>query len=256
MVDTHTHIYLSEFDADREGVVARAREAGVARLVLPNVDLTTVQRLSETVAQYPGFCVPAMGLHPTSVDGGYRDALDEISRLLDGGSYCAVGEIGLDFYWDKTWAAEQIDAVKRQMTWASERNLPVIIHCREAMPEMLQVLDALKPLPLRGVFHSFAGTVEDIQVIAEAGDFYFGINGVATFKNVHIDDVVRAIGLHRLLLETDAPYLAPVPFRGKRNEPAYVTATARYLADVLSVSLPELDEQTSRNAARLFGWPA
>ncbi|MCH5327406.1 MAG: TatD family hydrolase [Coprobacter sp.] len=254
MVDTHTHIYLPEFDADREAVVGRAREAGLTRLVLPNVDLTTVQPLTETVAQYPGFCLPAMGLHPTSVDDGYRQTLDAVFRLLDEGAYCAVGEIGLDLYWDKTYAAEQIDALKQQMIRASEKNLPVIIHCREAMPEMLQVLEELKPLPMRGVFHSFAGTVDDVAVIAAAGDFCFGINGVVTFKNVHIDDVVREIGLHRLLLETDAPYLSPVPFRGKRNEPAYITATAKYLADVLQVSLPELDEHTTRNAARLFGW--
>ena len=254
MVDTHTHIYLPEFDADREAVVGRAREAGLTRLVLPNVDLTTVQPLTETVVQYPGFCLPAMGLHPTSVDDGYRQTLDAVFRLLDEGSYCAVGEIGLDLYWDKTYAAEQIDALKRQMIRASERNLPVIIHCREAMPEMLQVLEELKPLPMRGVFHRFVGTVDDVAEIAAAGDFCFGINGVVTFKNVHIDDVVREIGLHRLLLETDAPYLSPVPFRGKRNEPAYITATAKYLADVLQVSLPELDEHTTRNADRLFGW--
>ena len=253
MIDTHTHIYLTEFDNDRDDVVLRAREAGITKVVLPNVDLTTIRPLDEAVNRYAGFCIPAMGLHPTSVDSNYKKVLDHIAKLLDTSEYCAIGEIGLDLYWDKTFISEQIDALIQQMTWASSKKLPVIIHCREALPEILQVLKDLRHLSLQGVFHSFSGTPDDVSMISEFGDFYFGINGVATFKNVHLEDVVKKIGLHRLLLETDAPYLTPVPFRGKRNEPAYIIYTARRLADIMGISLSELSDQTTYNACRLFG---
>ena len=226
MIDTHTHIYLTEFDNDRDDVVLRAREAGITKVILPNVDLTTIRSLDEAVNRYTGFCFPAMGLHPTSVDSNYKKALDHIAKLLDTSEYCAIGEIGLDLYWDKTFIAEQIDALTQQMRWASSKKLPVIIH---------------------------SGTPDDVSMISEFGDFYFGINGVATFKNVHMEDVVKKIGLHRLLLETDAPYLTPVPFRGKRNEPAYIIYTARRLADIMGISLSELSNQTTYNACRLFG---
>lgn len=253
MVDTHTHIYLPEFEEDREAVVNRAKEVGITRMILPNVDMDTLVPLQQTLEEYPFLCRAAMGLHPTSVNGDYIFDLQCIKDELDRGGYCAVGEIGVDLYWDKTFVKEQLKAFETQVRWAYERNLPVIIHSRDAFDEIISVLKPISSLPLKGVFHSFGGTPEQVRIIRELGDFFFGINGVVTFKNVRLDATVQEIGIDRLLLETDAPYLAPVPFRGKRNEPSYIIKTAEKIADILDISFEKVVEQTTRNADNLFG---
>ena len=253
MIDTHTHIYLEEFDEDRAEVVRRAREAGVERVILPNVDLDTVEAMRATHELFPGYCRMAMGLHPTSVEADYREKLDRTKELLLAGGYCAVGEIGLDLYWDKTYAREQEEAFVEQTNWAVELDLPVIIHCRDAFDEIVALLRSGRVAPFRGVFHSFTGTAGEVRTLRALGDYYFGINGIVTFKNAHLEDMVREVGIDRLLLETDAPYLAPVPYRGKRNEPSYLPRMARRIADILEISLDEVESVTTANALRLFG---
>ena len=253
MIDTHTHIYLEEFDDDRDEVVRRAREAGVERVILPNVDLTTVPSMQDTHDRYPGYCRMAMGLHPTSVDADYREPLVQTHRLLLAGDYCAVGEIGLDLYWDKTFAREQEEAFAVQTGWAVELDLPVIIHCREAFAAMVALLQSGRVPSFRGVFHSFTGSADEVRTLRASGDYYFGINGIVTFKNAHLEEMVREVGIDRLLLETDAPYLAPVPYRGKRNEPSYLPRMAQRIADILGVTVAEVEAATTANAFRLFG---
>ena len=252
MIDTHTHIYLQEFDEDRRAVIDRAEKSGITRMILPNVDVETVGALRQTLNDYSSLCKGAMGLHPTSINQDYKRDLSCIEAELDRGEYCAVGEIGMDLYWDKTFLREQIDAFTLQVRWSCNKKIPVIIHCREAFDEIVSVLKPLSPLSLTGVFHSFGGTPEQVKIVRELGDFYFGINGVATFKNAHLEATVQEIGIDRLVLETDAPYLAPVPFRGKRNEPSYIVKTAEKMAAILELSLQEVEVQTTRNAERLF----
>ena len=253
MIDTHTHIYLEEFDEVRVEVVRRAREAGVERVILPNVDLDTVAAMQATSDLFPGYCRMAMGLHPTSVGADYREQLDRTKELLFAGDYCAVGEIGLDLYWDKTYAREQEESFVVQTGWAAELDLPVIIHCRDAFSEIVALLQSGRVAPFRGVFHSFTGTAEEVRTLRKQGDYYFGINGIVTFKNAHLEDMVREVGIDRILLETDAPYLAPVPYRGKRNEPSYLPRMAQRIADILSMSVAEVDGAATANAFRLFG---
>ncbi len=253
MIDTHTHIYLEEFDNDLDEVVSRAQAGGVEHIILPNVDLDTVQAMHDTHHRYPGYCRMAMGLHPTSVNADYRRHLDRIHTILVEGNYCAVGEIGLDLYWDKTFAHEQEEAFITQVGWAVERDLPVIIHCRDAFTEMIALLRSGRVPAFRGVFHSFTGSADEVRQLRATGDYYLGINGIVTFKNAHLEEMVREVGIDRLLLETDAPYLAPVPHRGKRNEPAYLPRMAERIAEILGITPHEVDASTTANAIRLFG---
>ena len=252
LFDTHTHIYLPEFDNDRDDVVHRALENGVTQLMLPNVDLDTLDALQHTLNTYPDMCSAAMGLHPTSVTENYRKDLDRIFEMLDTDSYQAVGEIGIDLYWDKSYQKEQIDAFEMQIRYAARHSLPVIIHCREALDSILSVLHKLSHLGVRGVFHSFSGSAEELSQIFKSGDFYIGINGIVTFKKSSLRETLTAIPLDRLLLETDAPYLAPVPHRGKRNEPAYIWKTAEQVAQTYGLTLEDTVETTRINALKLF----
>lgn len=254
LVDTHTHLYLPEFEEDRQEVVTRAVEAGVGKMILPNVDLTTIEPMKKLRGDYPDIFSMAIGLHPTEVNSNWREALDVIKRELDSspGDYSAIGEIGIDLYWDKTFRKEQMDALKEQLLMAAERDLPVIIHCREGLDEILEVIQSL-PKKVRGVFHSFGGSSEEVTRIRNCGDFFFGINGISTFKNSKLRQVLPAIGLERILLETDSPYLAPVPFRGKRNESAYIVKVAQLIADVFGTDLTTVAEKTTENAKKLFG---
>ena len=250
--DTHTHIYLPEFDADRADVVQRARENGVTRLMLPNVDLDTVDALHQTLREYPDMCIAAMGLHPTSVTGHYAVDLERIAALLEEGSYHAVGEIGIDLYWDRTFENGQIIVFEEQVRLAARLGHPIIIHCREAFEPIATVLRRLSHLGLRGVFHSFSGDAECLSTALSLGDFYFGINGTVTFKKNRLRELLPAIPADRLLLETDAPYLAPVPYRGKRNEPSFLKQTAAFVAAELHRDTAEIEAQTYENACRLF----
>ncbi|MDE7152859.1 MAG: TatD family hydrolase [Muribaculaceae bacterium] len=253
LIDTHTHLYLPEFGDDTAGAVDRAVAAGVGFMVLPNVDLTTIEPMKRLHAARPAVTAMAMGLHPTEVTADHREPLAEIGRELHSApaDYVAVGEIGIDLYWDKTFRKEQMEVFATQCQWAVSLGLPVIIHCREGLDETLEVLDSL-PVRPRGVFHSFGGTVDDVERIRRTGDFYFGINGIVTFKNSGLRKTLPAIGLDRLLLETDAPYLAPVPMRGKRNESSFLIHTAAHVADALGLATDELALRTSENAKTLF----
>lgn len=252
MIDTHTHIYLPEFADDLDEIVSRSKESGVDHLILPNVDVETILCLQNTQKKFGAYCSAAMGLHPTSVEKNYKSVLDTVYEELNKSEYCGVGEIGIDLYWDKTYYKQQFDAFIKQVEWAAQRELPVIIHCRDAFEEIIKALKTIKYIPVKGVFHSFGGTPEQVKMIKEHGDFYFGINGVVTFKNAHLEDTVKEIGISRLLLETDAPYLSPVPYRGKRNEPAFMVHTATRIAEILNVSFDEINDETTKNALSLF----
>lgn len=252
MIDTHTHIYLPEFDDDRDQVVQRAREAGVTHLILPNVDVQTIEPLQRCCQQYFPYCTPAMGLHPTSVTGDYKQELRKIEKeLQNADNYCAIGEIGLDCYWDKTFLNEQIEACKIQMRWAYELNLPVIVHIREAFDEIITLLQETE-FPVRGIFHSYSGTAEQAQAISQLGDFIFGINGIVTFKKSTIRSILPTLGTDRIVLETDAPYLTPVPHRGKRNEPAFLPHICHTIAQITETSPEEIATITSRTARKIF----
>ena len=254
MIDSHTHIYMSEFDADREEVVKRAIANGVSHMILPNVDEESIEPLHAMCAQYPLQCIPAMGLHPTSVTDQFEAQLQAIYPLFEKNQYCAVGEIGIDLYWDKQFHKQQCEAFATQIGWAQQFDLPIIIHCREALDSTIETLQRFPYDSVRAVFHSFTGTPDEVaRIRARVGDVYFGINGIVTFKNAHLENLIEAIGLDRILLETDAPYLAPTPHRGKRNEPAYIPYMAAKIAQILNTSVQCVDSATTLNTRNLFG---
>lgn len=251
LFDTHSHIYMPEFDADREEVVARARAAGVIGIILPNVDLQTPPLLGALCDRYPDLCHPAMALHPTEVGLQYAEAMKQVEHLLETGHYVAVGECGMDLYWDRTFRCEQQTVLAQHLRWARDFRLPAIIHCREAFDDTIQLVEAAQDGSLTGVFHCFSGTAEQARRVTDAG-FAIGIGGVVTYKKSVLGDVAKAVGLEHLLLETDAPYLAPVPFRGRRNESAYVALVAEKLAEILEMSVEEVASVTTCHARRLF----
>ena len=253
MIDTHTHIYGPEFDEDRDQVVQRAKQAGVSHVILPAVDAESVQQMKQMQLDYPDFCSRAIGLHPEGVRENYQQQLQFVQDELQNGGYIAVGEIGTDFYWDKTYQIEQEKAFVQQVEWALEYNLPLIIHTRESLARTLQLLQPYKGSALRGVFHCFGGDVQDAQAIFSAGDFKIGIGGIVTFKKSQIPDVLPEIGVDRILLETDSPYLAPVPNRGKRNESANIPHICRCIASHLGLNEEDVSQITDENAKVLFG---
>ena len=252
MIDTHSHIYSEDFDADRSEVIRRAQEAGVTKIIMPNVDSGSLPGMLETERMFPDVCLAAIGLHPTSVKENYLDELALVKSELERRKYMAIGEIGIDLYWDKTFYTEQVFALQTQVQWALDSNLPVIIHVRDSHKETIEALQPFKNKGLRGVFHCFTGGSKEAEEIAELGDFMLGIGGVVTFKNSGLAGNLKDIPLTKLVLETDTPYLAPVPFRGKRNEPAYTAFICNKLAEVYQVSVKEIDEITTRNADKLF----
>ena len=252
MIDTHSHIYSEEFDADRTEVVRRAKDAGVERIIMPNVDSESLQRMLDTEKQYPDYCYATIGLHPTSVEENYRDVLDLVRSELERRKYVAVGEIGLDFYWDKTFIQEQVIAFQTQVEWALEYNLPIIIHVRNSHKETIEALKPFKSKGLRGVFHCFTEGRKEADEIFALGDLLLGIGGVVTFKNSGLAENLKDIPLQKLLLETDSPYLTPTPYRGKRNESAYMALVCNKLAEVYGIPIEDIDRITSRNADNLF----
>ena len=252
MIDTHSHIYSEEFDADGDEVIQRAKEAGVTKIVLPNVDAQSLPRMLELEAQYPDYCYAAVGLHPESVKENYQIELDIIREELERRRYIAVGEIGIDLYWDKTYQTEQILAFQTQVEWAIEFNLPVIIHVRNSHNETIQALKPYAGKGLKGIFHCFGGTPEEAAEIFSLGDFKLGIGGVVTFKNSGLAASLMHIPPENLVLETDSPYLTPAPFRGKRNESAYTVLVAEKLAQVYDMSVGEIDRITTENACSVF----
>lgn len=252
-VDTHCHLYDEAFDADRDAAVQRAIEAGVTTMLLPDIDSTSTPVLDALYAQYPNnFCRMA-GLHPTSVKENFEAELEHVRRRLDDpqASFVAVGEIGMDLYWDHTFEAQQREVLRRQMLWAEEFGLPVALHIRKAHNEVFGLLRDLNRRTYRGVMHCFGGSVQEAQRAVEMG-FHLGIGGVVTFKNATMAEVVKAVPLESLLLETDAPYLSPVPHRGQRNESAYIPLIAKCISDLRGISLTEVAEVTTANARSLF----
>lgn len=252
MIDTHSHIYSEEFDADRDEVILRAQHAGVTKIILPNVDSDSLPRLLKLEARYPDYCYAAVGLHPESVKENYQKELDVIREELERRKYIAVGEIGIDLYWDKTYQTEQILAFQTQVEWAIEFNLPVIIHVRNSHNETIQALKPYAGKGLKGIFHCFGGTPEEAAEIFSLGDFKLGIGGVVTFKNSGLATSLMHIPPENLVLETDSPYLTPAPFRGKRNESAYTVLVAEKLAQVYDISVGEIDRITTENACSVF----
>jgi len=252
LIDSHTHIFLEEFDQDRDLVVQRAKEAGVQLFFLPNIDVGSIERLHNLSDQYPDCCFPMMGLHPTSINASFRHDLEVIKAELKKRKYMAIGEIGLDLYWDKTFLSEQIEAFEEQLRWSVEWNLPVAIHTREAFPQVFESLYKIGIERLRGVFHSFGGGREELEEIERCKNFMIGINGVITYKKADFRNYLSIFPPERIILETDSPYLSPVPLRGKRNEPANLLHVTAKLAEVYQVSTEKIAEITTKNAKRLF----
>jgi TatD DNase family protein len=248
LIDTHAHIYLPEFDTDRAQIIERARKAGIKQILLPAIDSSTHHQMLQTEKDHEG-CLAMMGLHPCSVNNEFDKEISIIKEHLSQRKFIAIGEIGLDFYWDKTYVREQYEAFHQQIQLALTFGLPIAIHSRNAIDESIEVV---KQYPeLRGVFHCFSGNLEQAEAIIETG-FMLGIGGVLTFKNAGLDKVMEKIGLKNVILETDAPYLAPVPFRGKRNEPSYTAFVAEKLAMLTGRNLEEVQKLTTENAEKLF----
>jgi TatD DNase family protein len=253
LIDTHCHLYSDVFNEDREEAIANAKRMGVDRILLPNVDLQTVAGMHELVANHPGVCYPMMGLHPCDVKPDYETEIAQLFSFFDTHTYCAVGEIGIDLYWDKTTQNIQEKAFLMQVEFALSKSLPIAIHSRNATHRIIEMLKPYKSKGLTGVFHCFSESVELAEEILKLGGFKLGIGGVLTYKNAGLPEVLKQIDLQHIILETDSPYLPPVPHRGKRNEPAYTRLVAEKLADVKGVSLREVADITTANAEQLFG---
>lgn len=251
LIDTHSHLYLEEFDTDRREMMNRAQEAGVRQVYLPNIDSSTIQPMLSMENEYPGQCFPMMGLHPGSVKENYRDELRIVEQWLSKRWFCAIGEIGIDLYWDKTFIEQQKDAFLIQVDWAKELDLPIVIHSRESIDLIIDLLKSVKSQGLRGIFHCFTGTTYQAKEIMDLG-FHMGIGGVLTFKKSGLAETVSGIPLEWLVLETDSPYLTPTPFRGKRNESAYLKIIAEALSKAKNLDLEAIAEATTDNAKKIF----
>ena len=253
IIDTHSHIYSEQFDEDRDVMIQRAFDAGVEYILMPNIDADSIESMLQIEEKYPNKCISMMGLHPTSVHNDYKEQLKLMETWFEKRKFCAVGEIGIDMYWDKTYIEQQIEAFKIQINWAKKYELPIVIHARDAFDEIFEVLDNMDLTGLTGVFHSFSGNDEQAERVLSYNRFKVGINGVVTFKNSKLGDVIKKLSLHNLVLETDAPYLTPVPYRGKRNEPRYISYVVNKLADLFETSNKEVARITTENAKQLFG---
>lgn len=250
LTDTHTHIYYHEGDTLNEQI-KRCLEKGIDRLFLPNVNVASIAKVRSAVQTFPNNCFPMLGLHPCSVDKNYKEELLHLRNEVFNSKIVAIGEIGLDLHWDKTHLKEQKDAFRTQMNWAKQLKLPIVIHCRKAFDEVFELLDELRGDDLFGIFHCFTGDKEQAERAISLG-FYLGIGGVVTYKNAGLDKVVEYIGLERIVLETDSPYLAPVPHRGKPNESSYLTHIAQKVADLHKTSIEEVARITTENSKKIF----
>lgn len=252
LVDTHCHLYLPEFDNDRSAMLSRAMQKNVERFYLPAIDSKVIDAMLQMEVAYPDRCFPMMGLHPCSVQADYKEELAFVEKWLGKRKFVAVGEIGLDFYWDKTFIEQQYEAFKLQMEWALKSDLPIVIHSRDAMQECINTVKPYAAKGLRGIFHCFGDTLQSAKEIIAMG-FYLGIGGVITYKKSGLAKVIKDISLEHIVLETDAPYLTPVPFRGKRNESSYITYVAEKIAEVKNTSIEEVATVTTANSHRIFG---
>ena len=251
MIDTHAHLYLEQFRSDLDQVLESAKETGVEQILMPNVDHSTIDDMMEVEERFPLHCTPMMGLHPCSVNQHFERELYLVEEWLEKRPFIAIGEIGTDLYWDKTTFKYQQEAFSVQVNWACKKALPVVIHCRDSMDETLDLLEPLVTETSKGVFHCFTGDKQQADRIIALG-FKMGIGGVVTFKNSGLDQTLEEVPLEHLILETDSPYLAPVPFRGKRNQPAYLTHIVHKLSEVYQTSTLEIQEITSQTARSLF----
>lgn len=268
IVDTHTHLDGEEFDEDRSEVILRAKEAGVGMVFLPAIDVKTSEAVLKLSHEYPGYAYPMVGLHPEEVKADWKEQLKKIEAILDAhltavdglngvkykSDYIAIGEIGLDFYWSREFEKEQLEAFEKQVEWSCETGLPLMIHCRKAQNEMLHILRKWKDKLPGGVFHCFTGNQQEAKELLEYDNFVLGIGGVSTFKSSHLrEDLPAAVPLERIVLETDSPYMAPVPYRGKRNESAFIVQVMKTLATAYGVSEEEVAKVTNQNVERVFG---
>ena len=252
LIDTHTHIYDHQFSLDRRETIERALAAGVSMMLLPNVDASTIAPMLELHEQFPECTRVMMGLQPEEVKEDYKSVLSRMEKELERGIYVGVGEVGLDFYWDSTFEKQQLDAFETQLDWAKQLKLPLSIHCRNAFEKMVKIFEKKQDGGLRGIMHCFTGTEEEAKVYLESG-FHLGLGGVTTYKNCGVKDYLPKLHLDRIVLETDAPYLAPLPCRGKRNEPAFLVHTAQRIADILQMPIEKLAAMTTANVQSLFG---
>jgi TatD DNase family protein len=251
IIDTHTHLNLEDFKNDIATVIGRAKQEGVRKFYLPNIDSSSIDDMLQLEQQFPGECIAMMGLHPCSVKENYKQELQLVEQWLGKRTFAAVGEIGLDYYWDKTFIAEQKEAFQLQIEWALHYNIPIVIHSRDSLQDCIDIVKQNQKGKLRGIFHCFGGSLEEANQIMDLG-FLMGIGGVVTYKKSGLTEVLKDIPLNSLVLETDAPYLTPVPFRGKRNEPAYLKYVVEKIAEAKNVSIAEVSKITSANAQNLF----
>jgi len=252
LIDTHSHLYLPDFDEDRAEMMDRANQSGVQKVILPNINSESIAQIQKMRREFPKQTLAAMGLHPTDVKEDFEEELDKIYQELKTGDYIAVGEMGIDLYWDQSFYEQQKLAFREQIKWAEEMNLPVIIHSRDSFQEIFELMDELWTPQLKGVFHCFSGNKSEAYKIIKDYHFKLGIGGVYTFKNAGLREEIKEIGLEHLILETDAPFLAPVPYRGKRNETAYISLVAQRIAEERSLSVEEIAAITTDNAQELF----
>ena len=253
-IDTHSHLFLEEFKEDLPEVIERAKSIGVSKVFMPNIDNSTISDMLRVASQYAGYCYPMIGLHPTSVDENYEIELKQMKEMLDlSNNFVGIGEVGLDLYWDKTYRMQQESAFVTQLQWAIEYKLPLIIHCREAFDELYALMfPYIEDTNLRGIFHSFTGTKAEADKLLSFKNFKLGINGVVTFKKTILPDVLKDVPINRIVLETDSPYLTPVPNRGKRNESANVKDVLNKLAEIYEISSEKMAELTNKNALEVF----
>lgn len=254
IIDTHSHLFTEEFTDDLPEVILRAREAGVTRIYMPNIDTSSVADMLKVSEEYPGYCLPMIGLHPTSVNEGYQQELDKLEDLLASSTarFTAIGEVGMDLYWDKTFQQEQEDALRQQIQWAIRYDLPLVIHCREAFNELYTIMSDYRNTSLRGIFHSFTGSADEASRFLSFDGFMLGINGVLTFKKSLLPGVLTRVPIERIVIETDSPYLAPVPHRGKRNETAFIQYTLAHLASIYEKETELIADITTNNARKVF----
>ena len=251
MIETHAHIYSEQFKNDSSEVIERSQEGGISKIYMPNIDHESIDGMMELEERYPDYCIATMGLHPCSVKKGFEKELYIVEEWLAKRSFVAIGEMGTDLYWDKTLLDKQVEAFKVQVSWAKKYQLPIIIHCRESLDLTIDLVEELKEDSLVGVFHCFGGTTEQAERIDKLG-FHIGLGGVTTFKNGGMDEVIPKLNLDHVVLETDSPYLAPVPHRGKRNEPFFIRLIAQKIADLRNISVDEFDAITTKNSNTLF----
>jgi TatD DNase family protein len=251
LIDTHSHLYLPEFDSDRDEAIKRALTNGIKKILLPNIDSGSILPMMQMCSSYTEICNPMMGLHPGSVKDNFNEELKIIQDTLDRNEFVGIGEIGIDLYWDKSFKKQQEEAFEIQIQWAKQKKIPVVIHSRESFGEIFNIIDRYVDSDLRGVFHSFTGNEDQVKTVNEYG-FYFGINGIVTFKNSGLVKVMENIPVEKVLLETDSPYLSPVPKRGMRNESSYLVHIANRVAQIYGMPVEKLALITGRNAEKLF----